>query len=187
MILACESSNPALHRIYSAYKLNKQSDNVQPWRTPFPILKQSTVPCQTVASYPVYRLLRRQVRWSEQIRTDNTSLRQGIVMKVSLSVVTDSLRPHGLYNPWNSPGQNTREGSLSLLHEIFTTQELNQGLLHCRRILYQLSCEQSKVAWCFHFFKDFLVCFDPHSKGFRVVSDAEIDVFLEFLAFSMIW
>ena len=31
------------------------------------------------------------------------------------SVVSDSLRPHGLYSPWNSPGQNTRMGSLSLL------------------------------------------------------------------------
>ena len=33
--------------------------------------------------------------------------------------------------------QNTRVGSLSLLHHIFLTQGLNWGLLHCRRILYQ--------------------------------------------------
>ena len=31
--------------MYSAYKLNKQDDNIQPWHTPFPILNQSTVPC----------------------------------------------------------------------------------------------------------------------------------------------
>ena len=31
------------------------------------------------------------------------------------SVVSDSLRPHGLYSPWNSLGQNTGVGSLSLL------------------------------------------------------------------------
>ena len=31
------------------------------------------------------------------------------------SVVSDSLQPHGLYSPWNSPGQNTGVGSLSLL------------------------------------------------------------------------
>ena len=37
------------------------------------------------------------------------------------------------------PGQNTGVGSLSLLQEIFSTQELNPGLLHCRWILYQLS------------------------------------------------
>ena len=95
------------------------------------------------------------------------------------SVVSDSLRSHGPYSPWNSPGQNTGLGSLSLLQGnlpnpgikprspalqvdsspvepqgkpkntgvgnlsllqgIFLTQELNWGLLHYRRILYQLS------------------------------------------------
>ena len=55
------------------------------------------------------------------------------------SVVSDSLRPHGLYSPWNSQGQNTRVGNLSLLKWIFPTQGLNPGLLHCRWILYQLS------------------------------------------------
>ena len=54
-------------------------------------------------------------------------------------VVSDSLRPHGLYSPWNSPGQNTGVGSLSLLQGIFPTQGLNPGLLRCRQILYQLS------------------------------------------------
>ena len=53
--------------------------------------------------------------------------------------MSDSLQPHGLYSPWNSPGQNTGVGSLSLLQGVFLTQELNWGLLHCRRILYQLS------------------------------------------------
>ena len=54
------------------------------------------------------------------------------------SVVSDSLPPHGLYSPWNSPGQNTGVGSLLLLQRIFPTQESNWGLLHCRQILYQL-------------------------------------------------
>ena len=57
----------------------------------------------------------------------------------SHSVMSDSLWPHGLYNPWNSPGQNTGVGSLSLLQGIFPTQGSNSGLLHCGRILYQLS------------------------------------------------
>ena len=57
----------------------------------------------------------------------------------SCSVVSDSLRPHGLYSLWNSPGQNTGVGSLSLLQWIFLTQESNQSLLNCRQILYQLS------------------------------------------------
>ena len=42
-------------------------------------------------------------------------------------------------SPWNSPGQNTGVGSLSLLQGIFPTQGSNLGLLPCRRILYQLS------------------------------------------------
>ena len=57
----------------------------------------------------------------------------------SHSVRSNSLRPLGLYSPWNCPGQNTGVGSLSLLQGIFPTQGLNPGLLHCRWILYQLS------------------------------------------------
>ena len=57
----------------------------------------------------------------------------------SHSVVSDSLQPHGLYSPWNSPGQNIGVGSLSLLQGIFPPQQLNPGLPHCRLILYQLS------------------------------------------------
>ena len=92
--------------------------------------------------------------------------------------MSNSLWPHGLHSPWNSPGQNTKVGSLSfsrgssqprdrtqvsciaadsllaepqgkckntemdslsLLQQIFPTQESNQDLLHWRRILYQLS------------------------------------------------
>ena len=63
----------------------------------------------------------------------------------SCSVMFDSLRPHGLYTPWNSPGQNTGVGSLSLLQGIFPTQGLNPGLPHCRRILYQLSHKGSPI------------------------------------------
>ena len=55
------------------------------------------------------------------------------------SVMSDSLWTHGLYSPWNSLGQNTGVGSFSLLQGIFPTQGSNPGLLHCRRILYQLS------------------------------------------------
>ena len=66
-------------------------------------------------------------------------------MKVeSHSVVSNSLRPHGLYSPLNSPGQTTGVGSLSLLQGIFLTQESNWGLLHCRQILYQLSHREAQ-------------------------------------------
>ena len=55
-----------------------------------------------------------------------------VKVKVAQSCLT-------LYSPWNSPGQNTGVGRLSLLQGIFPTQGLNAGLPHCRRILYQLS------------------------------------------------
>ena len=61
----------------------------------------------------------------------------------SHSVVSDSLWPHGLYSPWNFPGQNTGVGSLSLLQGIFPTQGSNPGLPHCRQILHQLSHQES--------------------------------------------
>ena len=66
MIPASVSSSPAFHKMYSLYKLNKQGYNIQPWCTPFLIWNQSVVPCPvlTVASWPAYRFLRRQVRWS---------------------------------------------------------------------------------------------------------------------------
>ena len=52
--------------MYSAYKLNEQGDNIQPWGTPFPIWNQSVIPCPvlTLFSWPAYRFLKRQVRWS---------------------------------------------------------------------------------------------------------------------------
>ena len=52
--------------MYSAYRLSKQGDNIHPWHTPFPIWNQSFIPylVLTVASWPAYRFLGRQVRWS---------------------------------------------------------------------------------------------------------------------------
>ena len=63
----------------------------------------------------------------------------------SLSLVSDSLWPHGLCSSWNSPGQNTGVGSLSLLQGIFPTQGSNPGLPYCqwRWAFYQLSHEGS--------------------------------------------
>ena len=66
LIPAYASSSPGFLMMYSAYKLNKQGDNIQLWLTPFPIWNQSVVQCPvpTVASWPAYRFLKRQVRWS---------------------------------------------------------------------------------------------------------------------------
>ena len=64
LIPACVSSNLAFCIMCSAYKLNKQGNSIQPWCTPFPIWSQSIVSCPvlTVASWPAYRFLRKQVK-----------------------------------------------------------------------------------------------------------------------------
>ena len=76
-------------------------------------------------------------------RTEQNSLCYSVGSCESCSIMSESLRPHGLYSPWNSPGQNTGVSSLSLLQGIFPTQGSNPGLLHCRQILYQLSHKES--------------------------------------------
>ena len=45
LIPACDSFSLAFHMMYSAQKLNKQGDNIQPWCTPFPILNQFIISC----------------------------------------------------------------------------------------------------------------------------------------------
>ena len=65
---------------------------------------------------------------------------------VSPAVTSNFLWPHGLQPdsllcPWNSPGKNTGVGCHSLFQGIFPTQGSNLGLLHCRQILYHLSCQ----------------------------------------------
>ena len=78
----------------------------------------------------------------------------------SHSVVSDSLRPHGLYSPWHSPGQNTGVGSHSLLQGIFPAQGFNPGLLHCRPKNYTVNLVQWEInpvvvfwsrIFCFYF------------------------------------
>ena len=66
LIPPCASPSLAFCMMYSAYELNKQGDNIQPLHTPFLILNQSVVLCLvlTVASWPAYRFLRSQVRYS---------------------------------------------------------------------------------------------------------------------------
>ena len=101
LIPACASSSPVFLMMYSAYKLNKQGDNIQPWRTPFPIWKQSVFPCPvlTFASWSAYRFLKRQVRWSGihisfqifQFIVIHTVKGFGIVNKAEIDVFWNSL------------------------------------------------------------------------------------------------
>ena len=83
-----------------------------------------------------------------QIKSHSQILESGLqyVLKSeteSRSAMSNSLRPHGLYTPWNSLGQNTGVGCHALLQGIFATQGSNPGLLHCRQSLYQLSHKES--------------------------------------------
>ena len=66
LVPARNSSSLAFLMMCSAYMLNKQDDSRHPRHTPFSILNQSVVPYRilTVASWPAYGFLRRQVRWS---------------------------------------------------------------------------------------------------------------------------
>ena len=78
------------------------------------------------------------------------SLPCGICESESHLVVSDSSRPHALYSPWNSLGQNTGVVSLSLLQGDLP----NPGLLHCRWILYQLNHKGNprRLEWvAYHF------------------------------------
>ena len=67
LIPAYASSSTAFLMMYSAFKLNEQGDNIQPWCTPFPIWNQPVFPhpVLTVDSWPAYRFLKREVRWSD--------------------------------------------------------------------------------------------------------------------------
>ena len=85
-----------------------------------------------------------------EFHIDSYSNQITFIESESHSAMSDSLPPHGLYYPWNSPGQNTEVGSLSILQGIFSTQGSNPGLLHCRWSLYRLSHQGSRsFGWLF--------------------------------------
>ena len=69
--------------------------------------------------------------WKELTKTKNCKL------KVAQLCLT--LRAHGLYSPWNSPGQDTGVGSLSLLQGNLSNPGMEPRSPHCRQIFYQLS------------------------------------------------
>ena len=65
LIPACDSSSLPFHMMYTAYKLNEQGDNIQSWHTPNPNFELVCCSMSSfVTSWPAYRFLRRQVRWS---------------------------------------------------------------------------------------------------------------------------
>ena len=67
LIPACASSSPAFLMMYAAYELNKQGDNIQPWRTPFPIWNQSVVPRPVLTVLPDLHTGFSGGRWDGQV------------------------------------------------------------------------------------------------------------------------
>ena len=119
-----------------------------------PPLRLNLTSQQNPASWGLYRKLTNP---SCSGHTCKTSLCQQVLYRIrsgcqsseseSRSVLSDSLQSNGLCSPWNSPGQNTGVGSLSLLQGISPTQGSNPGLPHCRQILYQLGLQWSPYKW----------------------------------------
>ena len=73
------------------------------------------------------------------------SLLQGNLPNPGIQPRSSALQTDSLPAEPQGKCKNTSVGSLSLLQRIFPTQELNRGLLRCRRILYPLSCQGSSI------------------------------------------
>ena len=104
LILACDLSSPAFCMMYSAWKLNKQSANMQPCHTSFPILNQSVVPCPvlTVASWLAHRFIRRHIPTSLRIFHSLSWSTQSKALVVNETQVDVFLEfPCFLYDPTN--------------------------------------------------------------------------------------
>ena len=99
--------------------------------------------CQPFCSKQVFNELdKAQLHWASlvarQIKNPPAMREVKWRWRWKLLSCVESLRPHKL-SPWNSLGQNTGVGSLSLLQGIFSIQGSNPGLPHCRQIHYQLN------------------------------------------------
>ena len=84
------------------------------------------------------KLLSIKMRWQLGIEQSLSGVYQSnsvdpcLKVKVKVAQLCLTLRPHGLYCPWNSPSQDTGAGSLSLLQGIFPSQGSKPGLSRCR-------------------------------------------------------
>ena len=133
LIPACESSSPAFLLMYSTCKLNNQGDNIQPWCTPFSIWHQSVVPCPvlTVASWPAYRFLKRQVRCSGipisfrifQFIVIHTVKGFGIVNKAEIDVFLE------LSSFFHDPVKHANSSGLDCLLYCF-----HCSVIHCKNV-----------------------------------------------------
>ena len=103
LIPACASSSPAFHMMYSAYNLNNQGDNIQPWYIPFQILNQFTVPCLvlTVAFWPAYRFLRTEVKGLEKEMATHSSVLDWRIPGTGEPAGLPSLGSHRVGHDWS--------------------------------------------------------------------------------------
>ena len=104
LIPAYNSSRPAFHMMYSAYKLNKRGDNIQPCHTPFSIVNQLTFPYKVLDLHTVVSsaYLRRQVRWSDitiSLRVFHTVKGFTIINEIEVDVFMEF--PCFVYDPAN--------------------------------------------------------------------------------------
>ena len=102
-----------------------------------------TQSCPTLCNpmdYTVHRIPQARILEWVAFPFSRGSLPNPVIEPRSPTSQTDSL-PAGT----QGKPKNTRVGSLSLLQGIFLTHESNQGLLHCRQILYQLSYMYTRV------------------------------------------
>ena len=89
------------------------------------LLHEVFFPIQEVNSSRLFVKGARDLTFSQQISIYPDTLYH-IYESESCSVVSDSVWPHGLYSPWNSPGLNTGVGSCSLLQRIFPFPDQTQ-------------------------------------------------------------
>ena len=144
LIPACASSSPAFLMMYSAYKLNNQGDNIQPWHTLFPIWNQSAVSCPvlTVASGPAYRFLKRQVRWSgitisqnfPQFIVIHTVKGFGIVNKAEIDMFLE------LSCFFDDPADvgNLISGSSAFSKTSLNIWKFTVPMLHCKFVVFKI-------------------------------------------------
>ena len=121
LIPACASSSPAIHMMYSIYKLpvtyRKRCRLLE-----LEVLQLWCKPTACAASPGLLRIFLAETREARELLWTGSWC--SLLWKSenqSHSVMSDSLQPHGLYSPWNSLGQNTGMVSLSLLQWMFPT------------------------------------------------------------------
>ena len=151
LILAWDTSSPAFPIMYSAYKLNKQGDNIQPWHTPFPVHSSIS---GSVASWPSYRFLRRHIWWS--------GIHMSLRIFYSCDPHTESFSlwsrsgcfsgiPCFFYDPTDAG--NLISGSVPLLNPACTSG--SSQFMYCRSLAWRilsiilLACEMSAIVWWF--------------------------------------